>query len=89
MNRRNFMKISAAAGGVLIGAAPAAAEPADWTIENEHFSLSLDPASGALSSLIVKAQPKRPDWREASAGKLQDLLAIAGLPVQLHRRVGA
>ena len=54
MNRRNFMKISAAAGGVLMGAAPAAAEPADWTIENEHFSLSLDPASGALSSLIVK-----------------------------------
>jgi hypothetical protein len=54
MNRRNFMKISAAAGGVLIGAAPAAAEVADWTMENEHFSLSLDPASGALSSLIVK-----------------------------------
>jgi hypothetical protein len=52
MNRRDFMKIGAAAGGALSGAGPAA--PPDWTIENEHFSLSLDPASGALSSLMVK-----------------------------------
>jgi hypothetical protein len=55
MNRRSFIKIGAAAGGALMGAVPgAAAVPADWTLENEHFSLSLDSASGAISSLMVK-----------------------------------
>jgi hypothetical protein len=53
MNRRNFIKLGAAAG-VLAGARTGAADIADWTIENEHFQLSLDPASGALSSLVVK-----------------------------------
>jgi len=53
MNRRNFIKLSATAGAA-ISAPLRATEPSAWTIENEHFSLSLDPASGALSSLIVK-----------------------------------
>lgn len=53
MNRRNFIKLGAAAG-VVMGAKAGTAEPRDWTIENEHFSLSLDPASGSLSSLVVK-----------------------------------
>ena len=53
MNRRNFVKLGAAAG-VFVGARAGAADLSDWTIENEHFLLSLDPASGALSSLIVK-----------------------------------
>ena len=53
MNRRNFIKLGAAAGA-LIGTPAHSAEPSDWTIENEHFALSLDPASGAISSLLVK-----------------------------------
>jgi hypothetical protein len=53
MNRRNFIKLGAAAG-VLVGAGTGAAELPGWTIENEYFSLSLDPESGALSSLVVK-----------------------------------
>jgi hypothetical protein len=53
MNRRNFIKLGAAAG-MLMGAQANSAEPPNWTIENEHFSLSLDPACGALSSLVVK-----------------------------------
>src|ERR1700683_88724 len=53
MDRRDFIKLGTAAG-VLVGARAGAAELADWTIENEHFSLSLDPATGALSSVLVK-----------------------------------
>jgi hypothetical protein len=53
MNRRNFVKLGAAAG-VFLGARTGNAELSDWTMENEHFSLSLDPVSGALSSLVVK-----------------------------------
>lgn len=54
MNRRSFMKLGAAAGGVLIGTAPSGAARPDLTVENKHFSLSLDPAAGSLSSLVVK-----------------------------------
>ena len=48
MHRRNFLQ--AAAGAPLVGA-PA---PAGIHIENQHYSLDLDPASGSLSSLLVK-----------------------------------
>ena len=53
MNRRNFIKLGATAG-VLMGVRAGVADPPDWTIENENFSLSLDAKSGSLSSLFVK-----------------------------------
>jgi hypothetical protein len=54
MDRRNFMKMGAAAGGVLIGAVPGGAARPELTVENRHFSLALDPDTGALASLVVK-----------------------------------
>jgi hypothetical protein len=53
MNRRHFIKLGAAAA-TSIGAPAHSARPTAWTIENEHFSLSLDPVTGALSSMFVK-----------------------------------
>jgi hypothetical protein len=53
MNRRHFMKLGAAAA-TSIGSPAHSAPPAAWMIENEHFSLSLDPSTGALSSVLVK-----------------------------------
>ena len=48
MHRRNFLQ--AAASAPLAGA-PA---HAGLHIENQHYSVELDPVSGALASLVVK-----------------------------------
>ena len=79
LNRRRWLQIAASAG-----AAPLV-HAANCEISNQHFTVSVDKATGALTSLFVKRNGAELVSEKRLAGELPPVRSAAGLPLQLRR----